>query len=169
MFNIRATLHSTISDFLAYAMLSGWSTKGKAACPCCHYETPSTWFKYIKKTCYLDYRIFLDQDHPWRYNIKHVNGKIEERSAPIRLTGTEIFELLLDFENDFGRKQSKKNKDENPWRKKSSFFYLPYWKNINCRHNLDAMHIEKNIFDNILGTLLGIPKKIKIMKKHVKI
>ncbi|KAK7328924.1 hypothetical protein VNO77_23061 [Canavalia gladiata] len=29
------------------------------------------------------------------------------------------------------------------------------------RHNLDVMHIEKNIFDNIIGTLLDIPGKTK--------
>ncbi|XP_074377183.1 uncharacterized protein LOC141718703 [Apium graveolens] len=70
MFNMRAILHSTISDFPDYAMLSGWSTKGKTTYHCCHYETPSTWLKYSKKHCYRDFRIFLEQDHPWRYNKK---------------------------------------------------------------------------------------------------
>ena len=28
-------------------------------------------------------------------------------------------------------------------------------------HNLDAMHIEKNIFDSIVGTLLSIDDKSK--------
>ncbi|KAL6520127.1 hypothetical protein OROHE_017270 [Orobanche hederae] len=161
MFNMRAALHSTISDFPGYAMLSGWSTKGKTACPCCHYETQSTWLKFSKKTCYRDYRIFLEHDHPWRFNTKKFNGKKEERSAPVRLMGTEISELLSDFKNNFGAKQPKKNKDENPWRKKSCFNELPYWKNVKCRHNLDTMHIEKNLFDNILGTLLTLPKKNK--------
>ena len=29
------------------------------------------------------------------------------------------------------------------------------------RHNLDVMHIEKNVCDNIIGTLLGIQGKTK--------
>jgi hypothetical protein len=29
------------------------------------------------------------------------------------------------------------------------------------RHNLDVMHIEKNVMDNILGTILDIPGKTK--------
>ena len=29
------------------------------------------------------------------------------------------------------------------------------------RHRLDVMHIEKNICDNIIGTLLNIPGKTK--------
>jgi hypothetical protein len=45
------------------------------------------------------------------------------------------------------------------------FFELPYWKDILVRHNLDAMHIEKNICDSILGTLLGIDGKIKDNEK----
>jgi hypothetical protein len=35
-FTLRALLLWTINDFPAYAMLSGWSTKGKFACPYCH-------------------------------------------------------------------------------------------------------------------------------------
>ena len=33
------------------------------------------------------------------------------------------------------------------------------------RHNLDVMHIEKNICDNILGTLLGMEGKSKDSEK----
>ena len=34
-FTLRGALHSTINDFPAYANLSGWSTKGRFACPSC--------------------------------------------------------------------------------------------------------------------------------------
>ncbi|WMV46508.1 hypothetical protein MTR67_039893 [Solanum verrucosum] len=47
------------------------------------------------------------------------------------------------------------------WNKKSIFVYLPYWKTLLLRHNLDVMHIEKNICDNILGTILNIKGKTK--------
>jgi hypothetical protein len=42
------------------------------------------------------------------------------------------------------------------WKKKSIFFRLPYWKDNLLRHNLDLMHVEKNVIDNILGTMLDI-------------
>ena len=46
--------------------------------------------------------------------------------------------------------------------KKGQFFFeLPYWQHNLLRHNLDVMHIEKNIVDSILGTLLNIPGKTK--------
>jgi len=41
------------------------------------------------------------------------------------------------------------------------FFDIPYWKTLLLRHNLDVMHIEKNICDNILGTILNIKGKTK--------
>ena len=43
--------------------------------------------------------------------------------------------------------------------KKSIFFQLPYWKTLLLRHNLDVMHIEKNVCDSIIGTLLNIEGK----------
>jgi hypothetical protein len=47
------------------------------------------------------------------------------------------------------------------WKKKSIFFRLPYWKDNLLRHNLDVMHIEKNVMDNILRTLLDMKDKSK--------
>jgi hypothetical protein len=45
--------------------------------------------------------------------------------------------------------------------RKVFFFKLPYWSTLKLRHNLDIMHIEKNICDSILGTLMNIPGKTK--------
>ena len=46
------------------------------------------------------------------------------------------------------------------------FFRLPYWKDLMLRHNLDVMHIEKNVCDNIVNTLLGIQRKSKDNLKY---
>jgi len=45
--------------------------------------------------------------------------------------------------------------------KKEHFFELPYWEHNLVRHNLDVMHIEKNVCDNIVSTLLNIDHKSK--------
>ncbi|KAK6794168.1 hypothetical protein RDI58_007621 [Solanum bulbocastanum] len=45
--------------------------------------------------------------------------------------------------------------------KKSIFFNLPYWEYNLVRHNLDVMHIEKNVCDNLIYALLGLGKKSK--------
>ena len=41
------------------------------------------------------------------------------------------------------------------------FFELLYWSRLLLHHELDVMHIEKNICDNLIGTLLNIEEKIK--------
>ncbi|KAL2906156.1 GPI mannosyltransferase 3 [Bienertia sinuspersici] len=157
-FKMHVALRSTTSDFPGYAMLSGWSTKGKFACPYCHYETG---YRSLCKSCYLANRRFLDANHPWRYDVKSFDGEKEERTAPSRLTGTEILSLSQNWENKFGKLLPKQNNKDCPWRKLSIFFRLPYWKDNMCRHHLDVMHIEKNICDSVLGTLLDIPGKTK--------
>ncbi|XP_048622627.1 uncharacterized protein LOC125591810 [Brassica napus] len=47
------------------------------------------------------------------------------------------------------------------WHKKSIFWELPYWKDHLLRHNLDVMHIEKNVFENIMNTFLDVTGKSK--------
>ena len=44
------------------------------------------------------------------------------------------------------------------WWKKSVIFELEYWSSLLLRHNLDVMHVEKNVRDSLLNTILGIDK-----------
>lgn len=56
-------------------------------------------------------------------------------------------------------KDSTKQKDPMDWwKKRSIFFKLSYWEHLSLRHNLDVMHIEKNVCDNLIGTLLNDAK-----------
>ncbi|KAG8503532.1 hypothetical protein CXB51_001498 [Gossypium anomalum] len=55
-FNLRAALLWTINDFPAYANLSGWSTKGHYACPCCASQTCLKWLYNGKKFSYIGHR-----------------------------------------------------------------------------------------------------------------
>jgi hypothetical protein len=48
------------------------------------------------------------------------------------------------------------------FKNKSIFFeYLPYWKELDVRHAIDGMHVQKNVFESIIGTLLDIKGKTK--------
>ncbi|XP_058766785.1 uncharacterized protein LOC131640406 [Vicia villosa] len=109
-FQMRAALMWTISDYPAYAILSGWGTKGKLACACCKSNTNSLYLKYSHKMCYTNHRIFLPRTHSWRGDVKSFNGEEEHRTAPSMLNGAEILELLKDFNNEFGKKKKKKTK-----------------------------------------------------------
>ena len=160
-FTLHASLLWTISDFPGYGVLSGWTTKGYLGCPECHYETSSTYLKHSRKVCYMSHRKFLPPDHKFRFDTKRFNGEIETNLCPEPLSGNFIVRLLVKFRNNFGKLKGKKKDADCPWKKKSIFFELPYWSDHLIRHNLDVMHIEKNIVDKILGTLLNIGGRTK--------
>ena len=46
-------------------------------------------------------------------------------------------------------------------KKKFIFFELVYWRYLHVCHNLDVIHIEKNVCESIISTLLNIPRKTK--------
>ena len=77
------------------------------------------------------------------------------------LTGEEILNKVEGLVPFWGKK-NKKALDVGGtkcWKKKSLFFDLEYWKYLHVRHNLDVMHIEKNVCKSLIGTLLKIPEK----------
>ncbi|KAI5324047.1 hypothetical protein L3X38_033120 [Prunus dulcis] len=97
MFTLRAAVMWTVNDFPAYAMVSGWSTKGYMACPVCKEDVTSGW--HAGKVCYLGHRRWLPWDHEWREKDKEFDGNTERRLRPREWSGDEILEQLnrLDF------------------------------------------------------------------------
>ncbi|XP_070043641.1 uncharacterized protein [Nicotiana tomentosiformis] len=161
-FQMRAALLWTVSDFSALAILSGWSTKGRLACPTCNYDKCSQYLKHSRKMRYLGHRNFMPPDHPFGRDKKSFDSKQNHIRAPTPLSGIELLEELHDFNHVFGKGQKKwRQVNEGPWKKKSIFFELSYWAHNKLRHNLDIMHIEKNICDSFLVTLLDMPGKSK--------
>ncbi|XP_020263064.1 uncharacterized protein LOC109839045 [Asparagus officinalis] len=138
----------------AYANLSDLSTKGKRWLP--------SGYKYRKLSNKFD-------------------GTVETRNKPCQMTSADIVKLLehlpkIRFVRGSGKKKKALkrkrafqrahvdngvNKLPKGWSKFSIFFQLPYWQNLKIRHNLDVMHIEKNVCDNIVSTLLQDPNKSK--------
>ncbi|XP_042952270.1 uncharacterized protein LOC122289358 [Carya illinoinensis] len=164
MFLLRAALLWTINDFPAYANLSGWSTKGKMTCPTCNFETDALWLKHGRKHAYMGHRRWLGIEHNWRKKKNAFNGKDERRLQPKTIAGQALMDQLHEVSNIQYGKSTKKRKripNELNWTKKCIFFELPYWLDLGLRHNLDVMHIEKNICDNVLGTLMNIEGKSK--------
>ncbi|CAL8136483.1 unnamed protein product [Prunus armeniaca] len=147
-FTLRAALMWTINDFPAYGNLSGCVVKGYKACPICGDDTPSHRLKNGHKICYMGHRKWLPINHPYRRQRAAFNGKPEYGTPPEPLTREEVLHMV-------------ENGDRVCWKKKSIFFGLEYWKYLPVRHVLDVMHIEKNVCDSIIGTLLEIPGKNK--------
>jgi len=47
------------------------------------------------------------------------------------------------------------------WTRRNIFWELPYWSKRLIRHNLDVMHIKKNVFEQIINTVLNVKDKTK--------
>ena len=142
-----------------------WSGQGYKACITCNEETPSV--RGRSKTQYVGHRRWLPMNHAFRKNLKF-NGHVEKRRPPVQLTTTDILLQLQQVadktpgkHSQFGGKKRKRSASELNWSKRSIFFELPYWADQQLKHNLDVMHIEKNVCEALLGTVLGIESKSK--------
>ncbi|KAK6128488.1 hypothetical protein DH2020_037772 [Rehmannia glutinosa] len=167
-FQMRVALMWTVSDFPAYSMLSGWSTAGRLACPYCMESSDAfTLSKSGKQSWFDNHRKFLSSDHTFRRNKNSfLKNKTITKVAPSVRSGvqilTEIQDLGLMKAIDIGADENNRAKCKNcGWRKKSIFWELPYWSTNLIRHNLDVMHIEKNVFDNIFNTVMDVQGKTK--------
>ena len=115
----------------------------------------------------MGHQCFLEAEHPWR-NRKDFDGTIEVRSPPRRFESSDILAQLDTLSprqpgkapSNSSRKR-KRSASELNWLKKIILFELPYLSTHKLWHNLDVTHIEKNVCDNIIGTLLDIKGKTK--------
>jgi len=143
-FMMRAMLFCTINEFPAYGNLLGYNVKGHKACPICEENTIAHQLKYRRKTIYMHHRRFLQSNHPYRRLKKAFNGHQKNNDAPILLNDFQIHEKVNKIHHVFG-KTPKKSFAMSPWKKKSIFFYLPYWSKLEVRHCINVMHVEKNV------------------------
>ncbi|XP_024178346.1 uncharacterized protein LOC112184315 [Rosa chinensis] len=166
-FKLKAVLFWTINDFPTYGNLSGSIVKGYNACPVCLQHTKPHRLAHGQKMSYMRHRRFLPRYHPYRKQAAVFDNTEERDLAPIPLSGHEVLQRVEGMNWPFGKKHPhppyKGAEDESRpcWKKKSVFFELEYWKFLPVRHNLDVMHIEKNVCDALIGTLLNIPGKTK--------
>jgi len=86
----------TINDFLAYGMLSGWSTHEKLACPYCMENNKAFTIRNRGKASFFDcHRRFLPHNHRYRKNKKDFFvGRVEKDVAPPRLFGEELHDVV---------------------------------------------------------------------------
>src|SRR6266498_2647147 len=159
--------------------------KGKKGCLICLGDTQYVYLFGSKKLVYMRSRRFLPMNHRYHKIRKGFDGTEEKGRAPKHLDGKLVFELVKNIKVVFGKKvpkgkeNTKKRKkttesvdqiketggheeDATGFKKFSIFFkYLPYWKDLDIRHAIDVMHVEKNVCDSILGILLDIKGKMK--------
>jgi len=158
----------TINDFPAYGMLFGWSTHEKLACPYCMENNKAFTLANGGKASFFDCHCrFLPLNHRYRKNRKDFFvGRVEKDVASPRLSGEELHDVVSEYGDIVFGLQSGKQKFPgfgltHNWVKGSIFWELSYWKTNLLRHNLDVMHIKKNMFENIFNTVMDVKGKTK--------
>jgi hypothetical protein len=171
-FTLRAIIFVTINDYPALFTLSG-QFKGKAGCIICIDGTAYVSLTASKKIVYMRHKHFLLEGHRYRMRKMDkyfdINGELHSTPPSGNNRGHRVFEIVKNINFIFVKKKKdgKTRKDAKPalwaiFKKKSIFFeYLPYWKEFDVRHVIDGMHVQKNLFESIIGTLLDIKGKTK--------
>jgi len=102
----------TINDFLAYGIVSSWSTDGKLACP--YYMENNKAFTLTnrgKASFFYCHCRFLPMNHIYRKNIKDFFiGRVEKDVAPPRLSGEELHDVISEYGDIVFGFQSSKQK-----------------------------------------------------------
>jgi hypothetical protein len=96
-----------------------------------------------------------------------IDCPIKNEEAPKHQDGKFVFEMIKIIKVVFGkpvkgkkRKKNEKAPKDSPFKKQLIFFkYLPYWKEFEIRHAIDAMHVTKGVFESTIGLLLNIAGK----------
>jgi hypothetical protein len=91
------------------------------------------------------------------------NGNTKKRHPPSSLTGHEVYEMVKDVHVVLGRRKStgKNTKEDDLWKKQSIFWELPYCKDLDVHHSMDVMHVEKNMCESLLRTLLNTDRETR--------
>jgi hypothetical protein len=110
-------------------------------------------------------RVFLPEDYPYRRVASAFNGNLERTWRPKIMTSTywnraydtekenqmaELFDSNGEpMFNDPEFFDTYVEKIPIGMKRKSMFYELPYWENINIGHFLDPMHILKNVSSSL--------------------
>jgi hypothetical protein len=122
------------------------------------------------KIGFIGHRRFLPSDHAWRKN-RSFNGHHENREPPRKFSADEVMAILDEVcyvpgKNPDKPRSRKRRRDGEPvWHLKVRLYDLPYWSKLKLQYNLDVMHIEKNICENILSTLLNIAARVDLEER----
>jgi hypothetical protein len=126
-------------------------------------KTDSRYLSESQKSVYMGHQCYIPMKHPFQNMKVQFNGNTEKRCPPPHLTGHEVHEMVKNVHVVLGKRKRavKNNEEDDMWKKQSIFWDLPYWKDLDIHHSIDVMHIEKNVCESLIGTLLNTNRKIR--------
>ena len=123
-----------------------------------------------KKIVYLRNQRFLKTSHKYHSKLffRFYDNALEIEPPPERRhNGEHVYRMVKNIRVVYGKKNPDgTNRDRStppiegvPFKKQSIFFqYLPYWPDLEVPHAIDAMHVQKNVFESLIATLMDTGK-----------
>jgi hypothetical protein len=101
--------------------------------------------------------------HPFQNMKDQFNGNTEKRRPSPHLTGHEVYEVVKNVHVILGKQKRtvKNNEEDDMWKKQLIFWELPYWKDLDVHHSIGVIHVEKNVWESLVGTLLNTNEKTR--------
>ncbi|GJX31604.1 retrovirus-related pol polyprotein from transposon TNT 1-94 [Tanacetum coccineum] len=169
-FNLCAVVLWIINDYPTLGTLCGCQYSGFKGCVVCRKDTNYVRLSASSKQSYVGYRQYLPYNHPFRKQKKAFNRQQEFLQALIPMTGEQIYNEVKHIENKWGKEKEneqtimhQKTKKIQEAEVKFNIWYqkLKYWRHNPVPQCIDFMHVEKNVAESIVGTLLHVPGKTK--------
>ena len=92
------------------------------------------------------------------------DGTAEAAEGPRPYEGEVVHNMAKKINVVLGKNHPltmKQTPKDQVFKNKSVFWKVPYWEILRVSHCIDVMHVEKNVCESILGTLLKIKGKRK--------
>jgi hypothetical protein len=105
---------------------------------------------------------------PRRLYLKYFGDIPEDEERPLerRHDGQYVYQMVKNIRVIYGKKKMDGTpKDRStppiegiPFKKQSIFQYLEYWPQLEVPHAIDVMHMQKNVFESLIATLMDTAK-----------
>nr|GEV18419.1 hypothetical protein [Tanacetum cinerariifolium] len=147
-FNLRIVVLWRINDYTALGTLCGCPYSGFKGCVVCGKDTN---------------RVRLSASSKQSYGKgKGTNTKVSENQEDTRGKGGRIQKHKRNTTEE-ENSSSQVNRQNSAYWKKFNIWYrkLRYWRHNYVPHCIDFMHVEKNVVESLVRTLLHVPGKTK--------
>jgi hypothetical protein len=131
-------------------------------------HTKSFQLQFGGKTSWFNcHRWFLPPNHPFRRDTRSFRkDRGPETSSPVPYpTDDQLWEKVSHFpkimDSERQLRRSNGRGVHHNWAKRSIFWGLPYRHTLLVPHNIDIMHNEKNVFDNVFNIVMDVKGKRK--------
>ncbi|KAK1611624.1 hypothetical protein QYE76_035297 [Lolium multiflorum] len=168
--NMNVYLEPLVDD-----LVRGWEGRGIRTYDASkkeYFDMQAVTFFWLNKggkySCFDEARQFLERRHAYRSDVKSFKkGRVVRGPKPIPKTGTEIKAELDALQPSPDGNGFLGYGETHQWTHKPCLWKLPYFEFLELPHNIDVMHIEKNISEAIWSTIVDTEKTKDNIKARI--